>query len=162
VPTTTGQPQVHLLAGLNGAGKTTLARHLQARLPAVRFTLDEWMLRLHGLSFDHPRYPGLVSGCQELVWDTALQVLAGGGPVVLDWNQWSRQRRRIWRDKAVAAGYQPVLHHITAPLAVAITRAEARGSPFCHVLDPAGIAHLERIFEPPSADEGLMICAHDE
>jgi len=162
VPRTSEQPQVHLLAGLNGAGKTTLARQLQAWLPAVRFSLDEWMLRLHGLGYDHPRYPSLVGGCQELIWDTALQVLAGGNHVVLDWNQWSRQRRRVWRDKAVAAGYQPVLHHVRAPLAVAIARAEARRSPFCHVLDPAGIAHLETIFEAPSANEGLTICAHDD
>jgi predicted kinase len=35
-------PRVHLLAGLNGAGKTTFARQLEADLPAVRFTLDEW------------------------------------------------------------------------------------------------------------------------
>jgi predicted kinase len=50
-------PRVHLLAGLNGAGKTTFARHLEADLPAVRFTLDEWLLRLHGLRYDDPRYP---------------------------------------------------------------------------------------------------------
>ena len=40
-------PTVHLLCGLNGAGKTTLARSLEASLPAVRFSLDDWMLRLH-------------------------------------------------------------------------------------------------------------------
>lgn len=48
--------QIHLLAGLNGAGKTTFARHLEATIPAVRFSLDEWMLRLYGLSVDDPQF----------------------------------------------------------------------------------------------------------
>jgi len=39
-------PEIHLLAGLNGAGKRSHARHLEASLPAVRFSLDEWMLQL--------------------------------------------------------------------------------------------------------------------
>ena len=43
---TTAAPAVRLVCGLNGAGKTTLARELEATLPAVRFRLDEWMLRL--------------------------------------------------------------------------------------------------------------------
>lgn len=42
-----GHPTVHLLCGLPGAGKTTLARRLEAGLPAIRFSLDEWMLRLY-------------------------------------------------------------------------------------------------------------------
>jgi hypothetical protein len=46
---------VHLLCGLNGAGKTTLARKLEASLPAVRFNLDDWMLRLYpGLHYAPP------------------------------------------------------------------------------------------------------------
>ena len=48
-------PAVHLLAGLNGSGRTLLARALERRRPAVRFTLDEWMLRLYGLRYDDPR-----------------------------------------------------------------------------------------------------------
>ena len=44
-----GHPTVHLLCGLPGAGKTTLARQLEAGLPAVRFSLDERMLRSEGL-----------------------------------------------------------------------------------------------------------------
>ncbi|WP_223979178.1 ATP-binding protein [Arthrobacter sp. NicSoilB8] len=38
-------PTVHLPCGPNGAGGTTRARELQAGLQAVRFSLDEWMLR---------------------------------------------------------------------------------------------------------------------
>ena len=85
--------RIHLLAGLNGAGKTTLARQLEATLPAVRFSLDEWMLRLHGLSFDDERYPELAGKCRALIWDLTAQVVRTGTSVVLDWNMWSRERR---------------------------------------------------------------------
>lgn len=51
--------EIHLLAALNGAGKTTLARRLEATLPAARFSLDEWMLRLYGTSFDDEHDPDL-------------------------------------------------------------------------------------------------------
>jgi predicted kinase len=89
-----GTASVHLLAGLNGAGKSTHARRLERACPAVRFTLDEWMLRLHQVCYNDPRYPALAERCKDLIWDTALQVLATGTDVVLDWNQWSRARRQ--------------------------------------------------------------------
>lgn len=151
---------VHLLAGLNGAGKTTHARRLEAEGPAVRFTLDEWMIRLHGLPYDHPRYPELSERSQRLIWDVALQVLATGTDVVLDWNLWSRDRRLRWRDEVVSAGYRPVLHHVAVPVERAVGRAERRrraGDGASHALTAEGVRHLARIFEPPRADEGLEI-----
>ncbi|WP_161605977.1 AAA family ATPase [Microlunatus speluncae] len=150
-------PSVHLLAGLNGSGKTRLARELELRCPAVRFTLDEWMLRLHRLPIDDPRYGELAAQCQELIWDTARQVLATHTDVVLDWNQWSRERRAGWRDRIRAAGARPVLHHVRVPLEVAVGQAAGRRDPYAHALDRAGIEHLAGLFEEPGADEGLEI-----
>jgi hypothetical protein len=112
VAMTRSTPTVHLLAGLNGAGKTTHARRLERDCPAVRFTLDEWMLRLYQLRYDDPRHPELAERCKDLIWATAQQVPAAGTDVVLDSNQWSRTHRATWRDKAMAAGYHPVLHYL--------------------------------------------------
>jgi predicted kinase len=151
---------VHLLAGLNGAGKTTYARRLAAERPAVRFTLDEWMLRLHRLPFDDPRYAALAADCQDLIWDTALQVLSVGVDVVLDWNQWSRQRRATWRARAEEAGYAVLLHYLDVSLETAIARTAQRardGVATAHVVDEAAVRHLERLFEVPSDDEGIPI-----
>ena len=41
------KPTVYLLCGLPAAGKTTLAKQLEEKQGAVRFTLDEWMIRLY-------------------------------------------------------------------------------------------------------------------
>ncbi len=156
----TRTPRVHLLAGLNGAGKTTYARRLEADLPAVRFTLDEWMLRLHELRYDDPIYPELAESCKSLIWDTALQVLRARVDVVLDWNQWSRKRRREWATRAIQAGFEPVLHYIRVPLDTAIAHATIRnadGQVYAHVLDAAAVRHLASSFEEPGEDEGLKI-----
>jgi predicted kinase len=153
-------PTVHLLAGLNGAGKSTYARQLAAEQPAVRFTLDEWMLRLFALHYDDARYPDLARRCTALIWDTAQQVLAVGVDVVLDWNQWSRERRAFWRDQVVSAGQRAVLHYLPVSIDTAIARAQERrqrGPADAHVLDSEGIRHLAALFEVPAEDEGLEL-----
>lgn len=154
-------PTVHLLCGLNGAGKTTLAKELQTALPAVRFSLDEWMLRLHpGVHFAAAEYGDLAEYCKLLIWDTARQVLHSGTDVGLDWNLWSRNRRAVWRDKARAAGFPAILHHVRTPLGAAVERVSNRardGDPWSHRLDEGGVRHLAGIFEPPGPDEGLDI-----
>jgi predicted kinase len=148
---------VILLAGLPGAGKTTIARRVETERSAVRFTLDEWMLRLFDLRFDDPEYAARVGPCQDLVWDTALQVLQGGNDVILDWNQWSRSRRTTWRDRAHAAGFDLLLYFVDVPIDVAIARAEQRTEAWAHDIDADGVRHLASIFEPPNAAEGIAI-----
>ncbi|MGA8113890.1 MAG: ATP-binding protein [Actinocatenispora sp.] len=153
-------PQVHLLCGYPGAGKTTYARRLARQLPAVRFSLDEWMLRLYPLRFDDPHYAAHAENCKNLMWDVAEQVLGLGRDVVLDWCQWNRQRRTAWRLRAEEAGYRPVLHHVVVPVETAIRRVEARtarGTPGSHPIDADGVRQFHTIFEPPTPDEGIEI-----
>jgi predicted kinase len=155
-----GHPRVHLLCGLVGAGKTTYARRLAREVPAIRFSLDEWMLRLYELRYDDPRYAGSIDGCTSLIWDTASQVLDLGHDVVLDWNQWSLDRRRVWRHRAERAGYRVVLHHVDVSLDTAIRQTLARaaeGVDGTHRIDEAAVRHFSTIFEPPSLDEGIEI-----
>jgi predicted kinase len=156
----TPPPRVHLLCGLTGCGKTTYARRLEAEVPAVRFSLDEWMLRLYGLRYDDPRYVSRLDGCTSLIWDTARQVLRLGSDVVLDWNMWSTDRRRTWRQQAESAGYRVLLHHLDVPVETAIQRVRARnalGSTGAHHVDEAGVRHSSAIFQPPTPDEGIDI-----
>ena len=152
--------RVHLLCGLPGAGKTTHARRLAEVLPAVRFSLDEWMLRLYALRYDEPSYAEKAEACKELIWSLAQQVLALDHDVVLDWNLWSRERRAEWRNRAASAGYPVLVHYIKVPVATAIERAErrtAQGVLHSHALDEAGVRHLQTIFEEPNPNEGIEI-----
>ena len=154
-------PTVHLLCGYNGVGKTTYAKHLEKVLPAVRFSLDEWMLRLYSdLSFDSAGYGSRAEICKDIIWGAAQQVLLCGVDVVLDWNQWSRSRRATWRDNVLNAGFTPTLHFIDMPLETALERAAqrvAKRSPGSHELTHEDIRHLAKIFERPTGDEGMQI-----
>lgn len=154
-------PTVHLLCGYNGVGKTTYAKHLEKMLPAVRFSLDEWMLRLYpDLSFASGGYGSHAEICKDVIWDAAQQVLVCDVDVVLDWNQWSRSRRATWRDNALNAGFTPMLHFIDMPLETAIERAAqrvAKRSAGSHELTQEDIRHGANIFERPTGDEGIQI-----
>src|SRR5947209_1082007 len=79
------RPIVHLMCGLVAGGKTTLARQLAEELPALRFSRDEWMIRLYGLSYDDPRYVAHLDACTGLMWDLAVEALRLGVNVILDW-----------------------------------------------------------------------------
>jgi predicted kinase len=151
---------VHLLGGLNGAGKTTYARQLAADRPAVRFSKDEWMLRLYEVPYDDPGYGALVRRCRDLMWDLAGQVLARGIDVILDWNCWSRALRSHWADRAREAGYSVVVHYVRVPVETAVARASARaaaGAPGSYPLDAAAVRHLAALFEEPDPGEGIEV-----
>jgi predicted kinase len=151
---------VHLLCGLLGAGKTTYAKRLATDVGGVRFTLDEWMLRLYGLRHDDPRYVAHLEPCQDLIWDVAVQVLSLSHDVVLDWDQWSRERRARWASRARDLRYDVLLHYLDVPIETSVARVLSRtseGDPFSHQIDEAGARHFAGIFEPPTVAEGLDI-----
>lgn len=156
--------RVHLLYGLAGSGKSTLARELTAEGKGVRFTLDEWMLRLHpDLSFDDEEYGVRAAEVRELIWSVAEQVLAAGIDAVLDWNSWSRERRRWAVERATVLGATVVLHRLGASVEVASARAKERtatGVGFAHPITRADNEHLASLMEEPAADEGIQICDH--
>ena len=81
-----------------------------------------------------------------------------GLDVVSDWNQWSRQRRTRWHDRAGQAGYSVLLHHVDVPVETAIAGSLARTSnepTRSDRIEPADVRYLASIFEPPTADEGI-------
>ena len=152
---------VHLLYGLAGSGKTTRARDLSEDGRAVRYTLDEWMLRLYpDVQFDADDYGPRAEAVKELVWSVAEQVLLAGTDVVLDWNSWSRARRAWATERARTVGAEVVLHWLGASLTESSARAERRnaaGVGYVHHITHADNEHLATLMEPPDETEGLRI-----
>ncbi|HEY3955715.1 MAG TPA: ATP-binding protein [Streptosporangiaceae bacterium] len=154
--------RVHLLYGLAGSGKTTLARALCADGAAVRFTLDERMIRLYpGLPFDSAGYGRQAEIVKDLIWSLAEQVLRSGVDVVLDWNSWSRERRAWAVDRAAKIPAAVILHRLNVTLDQATTQAAQRGrdpqSMHAHQIGQQDNEHLASIMEPPSQSEGFDI-----
>lgn len=156
--------RVHLLYGLAGSGKSTFARRLCADGAGVRFTLDEWMLRLYpGIDFESSDYGAKASEVREVIWTIAQQVLQAGVDVVLDWNSWSVARRSWAVHHAAAIGASVTLHELTTSVEVASTRAQertARGARFAHPVTAPGNEHLATLMEEPEPREGFEVVTH--
>lgn len=156
--------RMHLLHGLSGSGKSTLVRELARDGRAVRFTLDEWMLRLHpDLPHDDEGYGPLAARAKDLVWTIAEQVLRAGTDVVLDWNAWSREHRLRAVERADTLGADVVLHVLEVSIDVASEQAQERtdrGTAHAHRITRAENEHLATLMEAPSTEEGLEVCFH--
>ena len=155
-----GTPTVHLMCGLPASGKTTYAAALTREARAVRFTLDEWMLRLFHLNYDDPAYVAAIPRCESVIHSVAEQVLRVGHDVVFDWNHWSAVRRAESAKWAAAYQAKVIVHFIDIPLETAIHRARARaqrGGRAAHVLDETEVRHALTYFEEPSEAEGLTV-----
>lgn len=157
---------MHLLYGVSGSGKTSRAQELCEGGRAVRFTLDEWMIRLYpDLDFASPEYGARTEAVKDLIWSVAEQVLYAGTDVVLDWNSWSRQRRAwaILRARAIDAEVH--LHWLRTSVEEASGRAAQRaraGTSYAHHVTRADNEHLATLMEPPSESEGVLLVATDE
>ena len=148
----------HLIHGYLGAGKTTLARQLEAELPALRFSHDEWMAKLFG---EDPPEASFAEN-HARVWDLMASIwcpaLALGVDIVLDFGFWRRSERDSIRALVLAAGGEVCLYSLTCSDEEAWRRIERRNL----ALDGALLITrntfevLRAGFEPLEADEARI------
>jgi predicted kinase len=138
-----------LICGLPGAGKTTLARSLAAALPAVRLCPDEWLADLGVDLFDEPFRERLERRFRTL----ALELLAGGQSVVLEFGFWSRAERDELRLAARRLGVAVELRFLDVPFAELVRRVESRQEPGAVPLTRALMEGYRPLFQPPTAQE---------
>jgi predicted kinase len=101
----------HLIHGFVGAGKTTFAKGLAAETGAIRFSMDEWYLRLYtGGEPTEAQEPELLRRVAAMLDDLWPQLLERGLDVVLDFGFWSRESRDAARRRAVEAGGRAVVY----------------------------------------------------
>ena len=147
---------LHLMVGLPCSGKTTLARQLEREYSALRFTLDEWHVRLYGqdaLEEEHDARHDLIEAIQ---WDVATRALTLGVDVILDFGCWMRIERDEYRLRAEQLGTEFVIHYLDTPKQMILSRLVARNANL-----PPGSFHIPetklegwfRIFEPPVSEE---------
>ncbi len=118
-----------LVVGLPGAGKTTRAVELEAGLPALRLTPDDWQQavfaddgpdgwRAEARAAHRDRLEG------KLV-ETGLRVARLGLDVVLDFGLWSRDERSALRWLAASVGVEARVVYL--PVQVEEQRRRVRG-----------------------------------
>jgi predicted kinase len=99
---------MYVMVGLPGAGKTTRARQIEAEHPALRLTLDEWMIPLFGV----PDAGGKQDVLEGRLLSTAMRALRIGVNVILDFGVWSRNERSALRWLAGDVGANCELHYL--------------------------------------------------
>ena len=140
-------PVLHVVVGLPGAGKTTLAHRLEAQLPALRLTPDEWMVPLFG----EPE--GKRDDLEGLLIRVAMRALALGVDVVLDFGVWSRDERTCLRHLAADVGATTTLHYLPVEPESQWARLASREDPASFRIERADMDLYATLFEEPSAEE---------
>lgn len=149
-----------LIVGLPCAGKTTFAKQLELDQSALRLTLDEWHIRLFGMDFTldfvHPDHDVRHSLIEGVMWDVAARALQLGNNVILDFGFWGKSEREDYRTRAEKLGAKSVVHFLSVPEEVLLSRLEDRNSkqPEGTFQIPA-VKLLEwmQIFQAPTEDE---------
>jgi predicted kinase len=84
---------IFLMHGFIGSGKTTKARELEVTTKAIRFTPDEWMLKLYGVNPPEGlfgEYLNRIFQVMENVWITLAKNEVN---VILDYGFWTKKSR---------------------------------------------------------------------
>lgn len=147
---------LHLIHGFTGAGKTTFAKRLERKLPAVRFSPDEWMVAFYGTDPLREQFQESHARVTQVIWGLAVRLLSLGVDVILDFGFWSRSSRDDARARARAIGVHWKLYSLDSSDAVMRRRVLRRTSkmpPGELVIDEAAFELFKSRFEALGSDE---------
>ena len=115
-------PRLIIVCGLPGSGKTTLACRLEATLPAIRFSADDWLDALGISLYDEE----MRAKIESLQWKLAQRLLSHGQVVIIEWGTWGRSERDALRLGARALGAAVELHYLHASVDELFERIQRR------------------------------------
>lgn len=151
--------RISLLCGKTGSGKSTYARQLEA-VGAMRFSTDEWMIRLFGHHMSRELFNERLATCESMVLELAAQLAARGVDCVIDNGFWRRAARDAARALLAQAPAEIELVYFDIPDALLRERLQARNAAL-----PAGTFEIttemfdqfSRWFEAPEPDEQARV-----
>ncbi|MEM7738948.1 MAG: ATP-binding protein [Deinococcota bacterium] len=155
---------LHLLHGFAGAGKTTFAKQLARDIRAVRFTPDEWMVKLYGNNPPEAHFADYFERITKLIWQVTEQMIQLEQDVILDFGFWSRASRDEARAKARIMNADVKLYFVTASNALMKHRVLERSRTLPEgalVMDEHAIDLLKHRVEPLADDEPHIIVSTD-
>ncbi len=150
-----------LVVGCTGAGKTTYARHLAKEIGGVRFSIDEWMMRLFWPDSPQPLQFAWtmerVERCEAQIFAMALQAAKLGVPSVLDLGFTKKAHRDKFRALAADEDLSAQVHYVDVPAEERWHRVNRRnmerGETFAMEVDRQMFDFMESMWEPPGDSE---------
>lgn len=152
---------IHLVCGATGAGKSTYAEELAQKLGGVRFSIDEWMERLHNpdrpeeLLFDW-FYERVQRNCVQMraVAERLAEIKI---PSVFDCGLTNRTEREIFADWAAEKGLSVQLHFFDVPTDIRWQRVQKRNTEqaetYQFLVTREMFDFIESIWEAPDDNE---------
>jgi predicted kinase len=159
------KPTAHLIIGFIGAGKTTFARKLEKDIGVVRFTKDEWMVRIFGNSsfknkFENETFHEYDSKMAKLATDIALRCLSSGTSVIIDDGFWFRKQRDEMRLTLKEIGAAAKFYYVDTPVEVmrmrTVTRSKNPSEDSFYITEEEFENYL-KMFQPPTDDEEFTL-----
>ena len=156
-------PIAHLICGFIGSGKSTFARKLEKETRALRFTKDEWMVKVFGNNPSKDTFHEYDSKMTKLATDMALKCLTSGGSVIIDDGFWYRRQRDEMRQILKDMGVETKFYYLDTPADVMKERTLKRSKN--PPKDSFYITEQEfndyiKLFEPPEDDEDVIVINH--
>ena len=146
----------YLISGQMCSGKTTYSRVLEKKTNAVRFTPDEWMLKLYPFSIKSEDFDYYYYLCGDIAWGIAKEFIKRNIDVILDFGFWKKSDRMKYIKFVQEIGSDYKLIYIDCAESTIRERLKKRNGNL-----PQGCFHVSEEtfnffapgFEPPGNDE---------
>lgn len=159
------KPTAYLICGFIGSGKTTFARKLEKEMGVVRFTKDEWTVKIFGNSFtkdnfQNDKFHEYDGKMTQLATEIALKFLKTGTSIIIDDGFWYRKQRDEMRQQLKEIGVVAKFYYLDTPVDVMKARTVNRSKN--PSVDSFYITEQEfndylKMFEPPTDDEEFIV-----
>ena len=157
-------PLAHIIIGFIGSGKTTFARKLEKETGAIRFTKDEWMVRVFGNTPPKDKFEEYDNRMASLATDMALVCLKAGISVIIDEGFWVKEHRDAISEKVKNAGGIPKLYYLEVPFEIMKARTLKRSEnppSDSFKLDEDSFNLYWKRFRPPGKDEEFTLITQE-
>lgn len=149
---------VYLISGQICSGKTTYSKKLEKEANAVRFTPDEWMLKLYPFSIKNEEFDSYYYICCDIAWKIAKEFIKRNIDVILDFGFWKKSDRMKYIKLVNEAGAYYKLIHVVCNESIIRERLRKRNENLlkgCFHLTEEMFNFFAPGFEPPDKDENF-------
>jgi predicted kinase len=163
------KPTAHLMIGFIGSGKTTFARKLEREMGVVRFTKDEWTVKIFGNDFtkgnlQNDKFHEYDGKMTKLATEIALRFLKTGTSVIIDDGFWYRKQRDEMRQTLQDIGAVAKFYYLATPVDVmksrTVQRSERPSIDSFYITEQEFNDYL-KMFEPPTDDEDFTVVGYN-